>query len=93
MPKAKYVTDRNYFGYSLPRVARSRSPPDSASSMSHPFTEPITDDLKPKMGIILTRKRIKKLQVEARRIKRKLAEIAPLPTSECATDAIAPLLD
>ena len=93
MPKAKYVTDRNYFGYPLPRVARSSSPPDSASSMSHPFTEPITDDPKPKMGIILTRKRIKKLQVEARRIKRKLAEIAPLPTSECATDAIAPLLD
>ena len=93
MPKAKYVTDRNYFGYPLPRVARSSSPPDSASSMSHPFTEPITDDPKPTMGLILARRRAKKLQLELRRNKRKRAEIAPLPTSECATDAIAPVLD
>ena len=61
--------------------------------MSHPFTEPITDDPKPKMGLILTRRRVKKLQVELRRIRRKLADIAPLPTSECATDECAPLLD
>ena len=93
MPKKKHVTDRNHLGYPLPRATRSSSPPDSAISMSHPFTEPITDDPKPKMGKMLTRKRIKKLQVEARRIRRKLADIAPLPTSECATDAIAPLLD
>lgn len=94
MPKAKYVTDRNYsIATTLPRVARSRSPPDSASSMSHPFTEPITDDPKPTMGLILARRRAKKLQVELRRIRRKLADIAPLPTSECATDECAPLLD
>lgn len=93
MPKKKHVTDRNHLGYPLPRATRSSSPPDSAISMSHPFTEPITDDPKPKMGKMLARRRFKKLQVEARRIKRKLAEIAPLPTSECDNDALASLLD
>ena len=93
MPLWKYVTERTHFGGPLPSTARSGSPPVSATSMSHSFTEPITDDPKPKMGEMLKAKRLEKLATESRRNKRKLAEIAPSPTSECATDAIAPLLD